>query len=521
MDSWEQQDAHEYFSKVLDDVEKEVIAAIKSQTEKEEAEEKEGAKEKVSTDPEKTDDSHRSSPPIDPPRLPLEGLTAQYVRCTTCGYSEGLSLTPFTSLTVPLECVGVTNIQSCLDEFTKMEAIDEVQCAKCTVTKALHGLKKERSKMAGSGGNKEPSLIGVFDDRITKLEECFKNNDFSDETLLGVCKIPKKTWMSSTKTRQAVLASLPPSLVIHINRSVFNELTGAMRKNTSLVGFPLELDLAEWSLSKASRQLDLAPDMHKQPYAREFIRDTAAERAEKGGGHISSCPDRSVVSLLPASAADAHISAWRYRLRALVAHHGRHENGHYFCYRYHDAPSRLNQSKPASQQSGSDSGSDSSTVRSSGSGANTPGLGSDADADAETGRWWYFSDEYVSESSEAAVLRQGEVFMLFYERVAVDPAAQETCLDDQAVTYRLSNPNRPTDRVPTGADGEDQSRSSSNIGTDVEDDDSTIGAGIGPESDTSSDLEVEKLEGAPHPVRPDHQFDHLSSVRADPLVSPV
>ena len=59
----------------------------------------------------------------------------------------------------------------------------------------------------------------------------------------------------------------------------------------------------------------------------------------------------------------------QYTLQAVITHYGRHENGHYICYR------------------------------------KTPG----------SDQWWRISDEDVWKVSEAEVKAQGGVFMLFYE----------------------------------------------------------------------------------------------------------
>merc|ERR1712113_426557 len=154
-----------------------------------------------------------------------------------------------------------------------------------------------------------------------------------------------KAHVCSTKTRQAVLGRAPQSLVVHVNRSVFDEVTFGQRKNYASVRFPLRLDLARWMLGE---------DGEKKPT--ESILRSSKSGAER-----------------------------LYRLKAVVTHYGRHENGHYICYRRHSM-------RPPKAE----------------------GHGSPEDDVGK--RWWRLSDEDVSPVDEETVLKQGGVFMLFYER---------------------------------------------------------------------------------------------------------
>ncbi len=126
MSSWQQQDAQEYFSKVLDEIDKEVgkVAKLMQSSQGFESDESSG---RGSTSSEGL--------PISTFRNPLEGLIAQRVGCTKCGYSEGLSMIPFNCLTVPLTRSWECDVAECLDEYTKLEQIEGVECGKCTLLK--------------------------------------------------------------------------------------------------------------------------------------------------------------------------------------------------------------------------------------------------------------------------------------------------------------------------------------------------------------------------------------------------
>jgi ubiquitin carboxyl-terminal hydrolase 1 len=352
MSSWQQQDAQEYFSKIMDELDKEAVAARKkvdglevlAQGAEGKAEESDEAKDQVLHNP-------------------MEGMLAQKVACTRCGFSEGISMIPFNCLTVPLGSDYEYDVRDCLDEYTKLEEISDVECAKCTLLRAESQLKQMAEPSKGvlpstpetvkQSLSLPPELRAMVAKRLQAIQEALDSDDFSDKMLSETCQIPKRGRVSSTKTRQAVIGRAPQSLVVHVNRSVFDELTGVQRKNYAAVRYPLLLDLGYWVLS---------------------------------GQHLSA--GATTAPLLNASC-DGKESATGpfYRLKAVVTHYGRHENGHYICYREH----------PVRPQDGADK------------------VEGEMKGKREM-KWWRLSDEDVSEVSENDVLGQQGVFMLFYER---------------------------------------------------------------------------------------------------------
>ncbi|KAK5699189.1 ubiquitin-specific protease ubp1 [Elasticomyces elasticus] len=365
MSSWQQQDAQEYFSKIMDDLDKEAARAITAEKAKLGLE---GVVHEVSADSQSEDSTIV--------RNPLEGLLAQRVACTRCGFSEGLSMIPFNCLTVPLGLDATCHIGDCLDEYTKLEDINEVDCPKCTLVRAEGQLKQmipssedvgETESTATRTLNLPPELRILAAKRLEAIRHALENDDFADKTLNDACQIPRKAHVSTTKTRQAVIGRAPQSLVVHVNRSVFDEMTGVQRKNYASVRYPMVLNLAEWMLSHGSNG----------QATRSMLEDAQNEDV-------------------------------LYRLRAVVTHYGRHENGHYICYRRHPL-------RPATTTD-------------------------DDHANMEQReQWWRLSDEDVSAVTEDNVLDQGGVFMLFYEREAVsgvpkDVAVTSVELAEQADT---------------------------------------------------------------------------------------
>ncbi|KAL8887778.1 MAG: hypothetical protein Q9215_004690 [Flavoplaca cf. flavocitrina] len=395
MSSWQQQDAQEYYSKLMDDVEKEsmqtftgasdhaglaalqipVLGRATSITSR-----VHGVNESQSSLSKETQALRQLPDELYSvvAKNPLEGLLAQRVGCLKCGFVEGLSLIPFNCLTLPLGKRSLYDIRSCLDEYTALEPINGVDCAKCTLLQSKGQLEKLRNQVLGDTGQGLQSsaplvseaLIESIDERLKAVIEALDNQDVSDNTILRKCQISQKSKVSSTKTRQAVVARAPESLAIHVNRSVFNEMTGALSKNHADVRFPLRFSLAPWCLGGRSTAVDKSEhdDRWNMNPRESMLSEHILDEAESGSSPV-------------------------YELRAALTHYGRHENGHYICYRRH-------------------------VVNTEASSEISKGLLSS---------WWRFSDEDVTAVSEDDVLAQGDVFMLFYETVGASSSKSGSC----------------------------------------------------------------------------------------------
>lgn len=384
MSSWQQQDAQEYLSKLLDEVDKETSKTAKAWPGRRGLSEVASltvvpARSMYESEAGKSRFANRHStvgvPKFDQlpdelasvlARNPLEGLLAQRVGCLQCGFVEGLSLIPFNCLTVPLGKQWIYDIRTCLDDYTALEHISGVECAKCTLIRNKNQMERllsgsydqDRGESIPLTPPLTEALQNSVKERLAAVGQALSDSDFSDNTLSKKCQISTKNRVSTTKSRQAVIARTPKSLVIHINRSVFDESSCSQRKNLADVRFPPQLDLAPWCLgSQASSK---------------------TENVWIEGWNVNPS-----TSMLPPETDDLDLeNESLYNLRAVITHYGRHENGHYICYRKHWLPSQ-----PIADM---------------------------ATKTAES--WWRLSDEEVSEVSEESVLAQGGVFMLFYER---------------------------------------------------------------------------------------------------------
>ncbi|KAL1606424.1 ubiquitin-specific protease ubp1 [Paraconiothyrium brasiliense] len=396
MSTFQQQDAQEYYSKILDALEKEVQQEVKKRrpsdawaaAAKVAAESGEDAFEEAISSNKSTvvrkDDGTRVEQPKGIPN-PLDGLLAQRVGCIRCGYVEGLQLIPFNCVTVSLGRKGAYDIRECLDDYTDLEQIEGVECAKCT-------LLKNKAALAPLA-DRAPA----YAERLRAVENALENDDFDDKTLVKNFKILKKNWTQSTKSRQAVIARPPKALVLHVNRSIFDEMTGAMYKNSANVSYPRVLDLGNWCLGT-----DLAGGEWPRDPTKSMLGDVNAEPMTD--------------------------SPYQYRLRAAVTHYGSHGNGHYVCYRPH---------------------------------AKMPASGGETDEEevAATGeQWWRFSDDSVYAIPEAQA-HQGNIFMLFYERIDggnpiadhVEGAARHTIVVEEDIPLPPDDARVP----PTISDSDD------------------------------------------------------------------
>jgi len=377
MSSWQQQDAQEYFSKILDEVDKEMVKAASAKTIPHEGlstltrlEGSTGSKvpslkvgeadEVDIVEEAENDKGPKPGSSSIAQGNPLEGLLAQRVSCVNCGFSEGLSLLPFNCLTVPLGRRMRYDIEDCLDEYSNVEEISGVECASCT-------LKQSEAKLARMvevfhAQAQQPLILSVPPElrqktveRLQTVRQALDDADFSDNTVNKKCMISKDGRVSSTKTRQAVVARAPRALVIHINRSLFDEYSGAQSKNYADVRYPAILDLRPWCLGK--------------------VQSSEEKNSE-------SWSMRPAESMIPGRLGHLNQTGPLYQLRAVVTHYGRHENGHYICYRQHPAPTQSDQGEESTKP-----------------------------------QWWRLSDEDVSSVTQETVLSQSGAFMLFYERI--------------------------------------------------------------------------------------------------------
>ncbi|KAB8360606.1 hypothetical protein FH972_024344 [Carpinus fangiana] len=375
MNSWQQQDAQEYYARISDDIEKDFVKALNLRT----------ATPGLET---------LQLCPIDfsPTSLaqdisnPLEGLLAQRIGCTSCGYVEGISLVPFTSITLALPNMFTCDVAECLDGFTSLESIDGVECPRCTLIQARQHLLDAGDPgptiAEGDLDSQDAAELDSIDNSNSLLETldvALADEVFSDAAL-AACGIPKSTRTTSIKTRQVAVMRAPQCLTLHFNRSMFDETTGDLRKNYAAASYPKTLGLGQWCVGSAAA----------------FLQD-GTEKDE----HWTTNP---IQSMLPNYFKGMSTQQGPfYNLCAIVAHFGRHENGHYVCFRKMVSKDEKKKDVDA-HLINAEKTSDGFQQTSSKDAATEP-------------TWWRISDEKVSAITEFEVLGQEGAFMLFYEKV--------------------------------------------------------------------------------------------------------
>ncbi|KIE00625.1 ubiquitin hydrolase, partial [Metarhizium majus ARSEF 297] len=433
MSTWTQQDAQEYFSKVLDDIDKSVARAVKSMR-RYSGLEADCNKDDSSTSEHSDDSGYQSlasssdSAAKKTLRNPLEGLLAQRVACVQCGYSEGLSMIPFNCLTLSLGLdKNQHDLYERLDSYSKVEAIEGVECPKCTLLKAQRLLGKLIEKLKENGSSSEQMEEPLR--RLEAVELALEEDDFDDKTVTEKCKISAQGKVNTTKTKQIVIARPPKSLAIHVNRSVFDPRTFDMIKNSAPVSFPLTLDLGPWCLGSA-----------------EDVEEKLASHGESSEEQWLLDPKSSMIA---GDLSPSRLTGPIYELRAAVTHYGRHENGHYICYRkYPD--SEVSSDKDSSSAYVDDTIDRDITV---------------GDADQKKGLtpphrhnsgWWRLSDHNVSKVDEDVIMSLSPgVFMLFYE--CVDPSMiLQSETDNMEDAQEISILNSESLKTANGADAENR-----------------------------------------------------------------
>lgn len=484
MSTWTQQDASEYYHKLLDEVDEEIYKAARSlrRVSGLESPEPSPVAGKTPSDDgsaaslHSEDSGYHSLSSVSKIsaaasetmalRNPLLGLQAQRVACVSCGWSEGLSMIPFNSITLSLG-MGEQNhdLYERLDAYTSIESIAGVECGKCTLLKAQRLINTliERSRAVG----KEPGDIPEAYARITAINEALEEDDFDEKTISGRCKISQK--VNAMKTKQVVVARAPQSLVIHMNRSVFDERTGQQYKNFSPVRFPATLDLGPWCLGSADgiSAGGAEVDAEAASSPKEESGETKSGpriSSEDGLGYEQWLLDPKT-SMVAGDGQPSRIVGPIYELRAVITHQGRHENGHYVCYRKHPRPRRDPRSgkreasaPPNLSPDGegiADACGDNETLGRAGElrkGSSPDSLADDGEAATQDGgrggeddeqeeddaQWWRLSDQNVSRVSEEVVLAQGGVFMLFYD--CVDDPIPVLASDADGVASRTPSP---------------------------------------------------------------------------------
>ncbi|BGP34519.1 hypothetical protein JCM10296v2_006341 [Rhodotorula toruloides] len=189
---------------------------------------------------------------------------------------------------------------------------------------------------------------------------------------------PKKQRQILRRAHKRYLISptdLPPVLVIHLKRfmqtsksSLFGSAFVNLKKRDDPVSFPKEMDLTPF-LAPAGKP----PRVNPNAFGSAEVEEERRSRKSSRNGGVDR-PDSSGTEVSEAIEVEKEVHNARYRLYAVVVHHGTIDTGHYASY-----------------------------------------VLSNRHGKASERKWLFCSDEEVLSATEAEVLRS-KAYMLFYER---------------------------------------------------------------------------------------------------------
>lgn len=248
---------------------------------------------------------------------PVDGVSAERIGCLTCGEVGGIrySVLSGLSLNLPYDASSYSNftLHQLLNEWSKPEMIDEVNCNRC-------GLMQTKEFLSDSiKSNSNERLSADFQKRISEIDDELAKDHISDEVFERLTT--KSMIRKTTKTKQALLSRPPPLLCIHINRSVFDPRTYMIVKNSKTVRFPFKLDLNPYVAEPKDVNMDARLPFRKQDSTYNGTSNELHSEDEKEAPQPNSdVPHLANPDLL-------------YNLKAVISHYGTHNYGHYICYR--------------------------------------------------------------------------------------------------------------------------------------------------------------------------------------------
>ncbi|KAI8073376.1 hypothetical protein BC940DRAFT_344025 [Gongronella butleri] len=171
------------------------------------------------------------------PRNPFTGLAASKISCLKCGYTAPIRHHTFDNISLSVPQTIACTLETCLNNYTKMDVLSDFQCRKCTLIHTLDKLTKQLDAM-DSDASSSADLLSQIDRIKTSLK-------YNVEAKLDDIPLTAPPVFAET-TKQTMFANPPKALCIHLSRSVFHP-SGYVQKNHCRVKFAETLDLAPFS----------------------------------------------------------------------------------------------------------------------------------------------------------------------------------------------------------------------------------------------------------------------------------
>lgn len=229
---------------------------------------------------------------------PFRGTLAQRTSCARCGYMEAVRHFSFTDIDVVVPGSSCT-LEECLAAWMQLEQIEWV-CHRCSLNATRLRLETERAAL-NTSSRKQARRAVELDAQHARVSDVIRSGAHESEldASHALDGIVQERVISPCATKQIMIASCPPILVIHVNRSSFSLGNFGASKNHARVVF--------------RECMDMAPFMT--------------------GSTLSSNP------LKPLSSADRSAPVL-YTLRAVITHYGTHNYGHYVSFRQRPHPGK-------------------------------------------------------------------------------------------------------------------------------------------------------------------------------------
>ncbi|KAG4306419.1 hypothetical protein PORY_000407 [Pneumocystis oryctolagi] len=268
---YEQQDAQEFFQILTTQLNAEILKMSKKYTEK-------GFSDSIKTRSENFDIKNEI-------KSPFNGLMANRLECMSCGFSEGIIHSLFTSVSLPLSSKELCSLEDCLSEYVNKEMIEDILCQKCSLIASKNDLEFLLKSLPDS------EISQIIRKKLNAIISALET-EMLDADYLKEFKLPRL--VNSVKSKQIMFARLPKILTLHINRSSISPVNGSIYKNTAPITFPLILDLNKYTTSYSTLWTD------------------------------------------PLQTMSMHINqkkSLKYELKSIIVHYGSHTSGHYVTFR--------------------------------------------------------------------------------------------------------------------------------------------------------------------------------------------
>ncbi|KAH3679579.1 hypothetical protein WICMUC_000912 [Wickerhamomyces mucosus] len=377
---------------------------------------------------------------------PMDGLSAERIGCLRCGEMGGIrySVISGLSLNLPTDNYTSLSLTELLQEWTKPEIIEGVDCNRCGLQSVLTHVNEQFNKLKAA--NSSQKFIELYQQRVDEIAKELEKPIIDDKTFK---RLHTKNMLTKTsKTKQILISRPPPVLAIHINRSVFDPRTYTVRKNNASVVFPLNLDMDQFvadpenintdarlplskktssaqvqqleepesvetlelnqedeKLEPSTKQKEMAhADFENNQESKDMDSEVDSDQQSSQDDELFSSDSDEVLTPPPNSQLfesqklvelELISGPLVYELRSVINHYGTHNYGHYIAFRKH------------------------------------------------RGVWWRTSDESVDIVDEDEVLKTPGVFMLFYElkSLSEEIGAKLDRLDEDSTTIENNNKN--------------------------------------------------------------------------------